>query len=225
MAILTKPFYDLDEVCTQWGLNERDLTAFVLSGDLTLSATVAGLRVVYGYFECIDVDEVIRIPEGRRVIIGTANLERDDAWTVLRKGNHGITQLQAPDDKFIEIDNHASGGVHVVDRDDLVVRREEMERFAAVHLAGAAAREEYAPRRGAPQKYDWDRFWTEVCRRVHEEGVPATQGEFVRLMLDWFGKNDMAEPDQSTVKKKLSPLWRQIAPREIEAPIVRSKRA
>ncbi len=213
MAVLHKPFYALDEVCDQWGISERDLTAFALSGELTLSATVAGLRVVYGYYEQADLHDWVRIPEGQHHIIGTIDLRRDDAWTVLREGSCAITRLKAPDGEFLEITESGAGSCHVVGRDDLVVRRAEIERFAAAHLGNAGKAQPSASRqRGAPPRYDWDGFWVEVCRRVHEEGVPETQGQLVRLMLDWFAETGRRIPDASTVKKKLSPLWQLLGP-------------
>lgn len=227
MPVLNKPFYELDEVCARFGLEERDLHAFVLSGDLTLSATVAGLRVIHGSVEWIDVGDCVRVPDGRQHIIGTIDLLRDDAWTILRDGTKEITSLKAEKDRYIDID---AGwvGTYTVWRSDLVICRAELQRFAGEYLENSAEQErsESGPvRRGAPQKYDWDRFWVEVCRRVFEDGVPATQGEFVRLMLDWFGETGASVPDHSTVKKKLSPLWRQIAPREDEPPLEQRHRA
>lgn len=215
MAILHKPFYALDEICGQWGISERDLTAFVLSGELTLSATVAGLRVIYGMIEQVDRQDWVRIPEGRRAIIGTIDLRRDDAWMVLREGSHEVTELKAPDGEYLQIDDDLSNGRHTVHRDDLVVCRAEIDRFAAVQLTGAnpaPATASESARRGAPPRFDWDGFWVEVCRRVHEEGVPETQGQLVRLMLDWFSETGRGVPDPSTVKKKLKPLWRLLAP-------------
>jgi hypothetical protein len=221
MGVKRKPFYDLDEVCALLGMSERDLTAFVLSGELTLSAAVAGLHVVYGTFEEIDVHEWHRIPEGRRYIIGTVDLRRDDAWMVLREGSHEITQLKAPEGEYVDIDDWHSNASHTVHRDDLVVCRAEIERFAAAHLEPAEVQGTTAQqpaRRGAPPRYDWDGFWVEVCRRVHEEGVPATQGELIRLMLDWFTETGRRLPDASTLKKKLSPLWRLLAPQDANLP-------
>jgi hypothetical protein len=60
-------------------------------------------------------------------------------------------------------------------------------------------------------KYDWDAFWREVARSILFDGVPESQAAFVRRMLDWFDTRGEA-PDPSTIKKKLSPLWRDIAP-------------
>ena len=60
-------------------------------------------------------------------------------------------------------------------------------------------------------KYDWDAFWREVSRSILFGGVPESQAAFVRRMVDWFDSRG-EHPDPSTIKKKLSPLWRDIAP-------------
>lgn len=228
MPVLDKPFYDLDEICSCWGITQRDLTAFVLAGELTLSATVAGLRVIYGTVEEVDINQWEMIPDGHRFIIGTVDMLRDDAWMVLREGSHEIVRLKAPDGEYVTIDDHHCDSRHIVRRDDLVVCRAEVDRFEAAHpelatIAGKAGSADRAhdqgeaggvrsgqSRPGAPQRYDWDGFWVEVCRRIYEDGVPETQGELVRLMLDWFGESGRCVPDTSTLKKKISPLWGQI---------------
>ena len=51
MSKLRKPFYHIDELLARWEMTERDITAFVLADELTLSATVAGIRIQYGSFE------------------------------------------------------------------------------------------------------------------------------------------------------------------------------
>jgi len=42
------------------------------------------------------------------------------------------------------------------------------------------------------------------------EGVPATQVEFVSRMSDWFSAQGQTCPDDSTIKKKLKPLWQRL---------------
>jgi len=62
-------------------------------------------------------------------------------------------------------------------------------------------------RRGRPTQHDWDGFWIEVCRRIHEEGIPKTQSELVRNVHDWFiGQRDESI-DQRTIEKKISDLF------------------
>ncbi|NJN36603.1 MAG: hypothetical protein HC794_05515 [Nitrospiraceae bacterium] len=44
---------------------------------------------------------------------------------------------------------------------------------------------------GAPPKHDWDAFAGAIARRVHDHGMPVSQGELVRDMMDWFaGRED-----------------------------------
>ena len=59
---------------------------------------------------------------------------------------------------------------------------------------------------GAPARYDWNAFAGAVARRVHDEGMPASQGELVRDMLDWFAASG-AVPDESTVRRRVQALW------------------
>ena len=70
----------------------------------------------------------------------------------------------------------------------------------------AAARK----RGGRPTQYDWDAFWIDVCRRVHEHGLPKTQKRLVEKMLLWFAKRGDENIDERTVAKKISKLYKEI---------------
>ena len=63
------------------------------------------------------------------------------------------------------------------------------------------------PSPGAPPRFDWNAFAGAVARRVHDEGMPASQGELIRDMLDWFGATFGAVPDESTVRRQVQALW------------------
>src|SRR4051794_36487282 len=105
MGKLRKPFYHLDELLTRWDMTEWDVTAFVLSDELTLSATIAGLRILFGRIDSDNLHDYFRIPEGSRFVIGTVELAREDAWRVLRDGSWTITSVKAPPDCFADIDD------------------------------------------------------------------------------------------------------------------------
>jgi hypothetical protein len=68
-----------------------------------------------------------------------------------------------------------------------------------------------APGPGRPLRYDWDTFYAALARRVHDYGIPASQAELVRDMLDWFDKRDESAPDESTIRKKASVIWRELS--------------
>ncbi len=67
-------------------------------------------------------------------------------------------------------------------------------------------------RGGRPLQHDWDAFGVEVCRRVHEDGLPETQAELVDGMLDWFMDRGDESIDASTIKKKISKLFGALRP-------------
>jgi hypothetical protein len=205
---LRKPFYHLDEMLTRWGMTERDIAAFVLADELTVSATVSGLRIEYGTFEECGDEGCFRIPEGTRFTIGTVELAHDDAWRILREGSWAITSLKSEPGRYQNIDGPNWGNKHQVQRDDLVICRAEIERFEQAQ--GLLIEAEAPIRRGAPSQFDWDAFWVEVCRGVHADGLPVTQNELVGRMAAWFELNHKKAPDESTIKKKLKPLWRQL---------------
>ncbi len=65
-------------------------------------------------------------------------------------------------------------------------------------------------RGGRPTQHDWDAFWIEVCRRVHEDGVPKIRKRLVEEMLVWFADRGDESIDERTVAKKISKLCKEI---------------
>jgi len=195
MPNLRKPFYHIDEVLERWSMAERDVMSFVLSGALTVSATVAGLRVTYGICRPSASGVTDRIASSHRCIIGIVPLQPCDAWRVMRQGEFPITALQAPAEEFAMIDNAAGNNQHVVGKSDLVISHEELIRFEKANPALADhAGSEDGTRRGAPSKYEWDDIWVELCQQV------AT----------WLEAQGKPVPDDSTIKKKIRPLWQRL---------------
>ena len=49
-------------------------------------------------------------------------------------------------------------------------------------------------------------------RRVHDHGMPVSQGELLRNMMYWFtGREDFSSPDEQAVRLKFSAIWKQLA--------------
>lgn len=99
----------------------------------------------------------------------------------------------------------------------VLIARTEAERFEREHglFGHLSAGNERHPvkvseiplgQSGAPARYDWNAFAGAVARRIHDEGMPASQGELVRDMLDWFAASG-AVPDESTVRRRVQALW------------------
>ena len=213
MTYLPKPFYHIDEVLERWSMSERDVMSFVLSGALTVSATVAGLRVTFGLCRASATGASDRLATGHRYVIGLVPLQSCDAWRVLRQGEFAITSLKAPVDEFAMIDNAAGNNQHVLEKSDLVIPHDELVSFEKVNpaLAGQALTEA-GNRRGAPSRYDWDDIWVELCAMIFLEGLPETQAELVQQIAVWLESQGKRVPDDSTIKKKIRPLWQRLRP-------------
>jgi len=208
---LRKPFYRVDEVLECWSMSERDIMSFVLSGALTVSASVARLRVTYGICRQSTAGVTDRILSSHRYIIGIVPLQGCDAWRVMRQGEFAITALQTPADEFAMIDNSAGHNQHVVGKSDLVISHEELICFEKANpaLAGQAEAVD-GNRRGAPSRYQWDDIWVELCAMIFLDGLPETQIELVQHIARWLEAQGKPVPDDSTIKKKIKPLWQRL---------------
>lgn len=216
---IRKPFYRIDEICTRWNLMRPDVAAFALGGELQVSVAVARLPVEIGLWEHTPDGDRFQIPSARRIISGLVDLLPEDAWRVLEAGTQTVNWLKAPEGEYIEPTlNSASDNGLTVDPRDLAISHAELERFQDLHglvqpptISGniSAIFASTMPR-GAVPRFDWDGFWREVARSLLFEGVPESQAALVRRMEIWFAARNQ-QPDTSTLKKKLSPLWREVA--------------
>ena len=217
-----KPYYELTELCTTWSLSLGDIAPYVLERELTLSVAVAGRRV-----DAYEMDEdkhgQFSIPIGPRWIIGTMDLSRTDAWTVLRQGSGEIGSFWSLEGERLDLpDVDGEARTMSVDCASLVVRLAEKERFeeaqgltqlnAPPHSSEAPAS---SPRsRGAPPKYDWEGCWCELAVSIHDAGVPATQAEWLEMLRNWFisrmGPDNI--PSDSSIKLRLSQIWPRVKP-------------
>lgn len=209
MPLPPKPFLRLDEVCRRWGVTIDDIADYAFANSLILSARVIDARMEVGFYEG-DVGMWQRVPEKTRRLTGTPDLYVQDAWAILKTGRAMVSSFR-PDRADHFMDAADDDGIPL-EVEDIVIRLDEVERFESEGrgTASVTVLPPSAAPRGKPPRYDWDAFWVEVCRRVHDEGLPSTQAVLVRHMLDWFAANGGAVPDDSTIKKKVAPLWRAL---------------
>ncbi len=104
----------------------------------------------------------------------------------------------------------------------MIILRREFERFERAwglfdaNAADIGAKVSNQAKRpagpGAPPKHDWDAFAGSSARRMRDRGMPVSQGELVRDMMDWFaGREDFPPPDERTVRRKVSAIWKELA--------------
>ena len=219
-----KPFYGLAELCERWSLSEADIAAYALEGELTLSIAAGGLRVETSDIEEDAVGQPFSVPTGTRWIVGTMDISCVDAWSVLRNGSQAISRFYGLKGEMLDLpEEDDERGTMLVERQALVVRRVEMERFQEVQGLGAAVAMTGAPAggprremsRGAPIKYEWETCWCEtIALRIYDPGPPSTQAEWVRIIQDWFANRYGPDnvPSESSIKLRLSKIWRHVKP-------------
>lgn len=205
MPLPPRPFHILNDVAVRWSVLPIEIASWATDGLLALSAalppiTVASSRMISDILEIAgsDVLPLFR-PDGARmesVSIRRVRSLGETEWQWIAKPPKGIT-ITAP---------------------EVLVTRAEVERFERQHdLWTSPAPREIKPTErperhravspGAPPQYDWNAFTGAVARRVHDEGMPASQGELIRDMLDWFGATFGSVPDESTVRRRVQGLW------------------
>jgi hypothetical protein len=201
-----RSFYSLAEIAARWSVTSFDLVGWCTDGLLALSIALppvkAGAETVSGL---VDVDGPHVFPLFRRDGASSATV----AIRQVRSSEHGLRWITEP-----------AEGV-VITPADVLVRRGEVERFEEQHgifggvvrpsgTAESPARPRGGP--GVPPRYDWDAFYGALARRIHEHGIPVTQAELVRDMLNWFEQRDIDHaPDESTIKRKIKAVWQELS--------------
>ena len=152
-----------------------------------------------------------RVCDGRHSLSGVYQVFGYDVWPAFTGESTVIRRLRADEaGAFIEIEEPA-GGLEI-GLADLVITREERERFEAAHgLNGAVATRPGVSRPAGPgrlPRHDWDGFWISVCTYIHDNGWPETQAALVRNLMDRLDGYSNDAPDESTVRKKVSRLWK-----------------
>ncbi len=70
-------------------------------------------------------------------------------------------------------------------------------------------------RGGRPQEYDWNSFAAELVYRANQpDGLPETPAELVRDMLAWFQTEFGREPAESSVRERISKIYKYMAERK-----------
>jgi hypothetical protein len=214
--VIRKPYYGIEEVCQRWEISQTDLAGFVIEQEIALAAVVPRVRVQFGTIEYDDDGQSHKMLEGCKYLSGAVDLLPLDGWYTLTTDFHPIHSFKSENGTYMDIVlERFDSSAFSVHRSQLVVRHAELTRFEAAQAAMEATppimQTLAAPQlagRGAPAKYKWDDFYCALAVMTHADGVPETQTELIRRMMDWFAKQNLY-PDPTTVKRKVAIFWRQ----------------
>jgi hypothetical protein len=207
MLLPPRAFQPLHEVAIRWSVKPLDIIGWAIDGRIALSAALPLVetnpkRPVQGLVEICaqDVFDLFGAEAGKKASVRIQRFRR--------RASGRWERIVAPPE-----------GVPLK-RSGVIITRKEIERFERDdHQYGSASESAEKARHtailgltpisrpGAPPRYNWDAFAGAVARRVHDEGMPASQGELIRDMLDWFATTVGAVPDESTVRRRVQALW------------------
>lgn len=206
MSLPPRSFHSITEVAIRWSVTPFDVVGWCTDGLLALSIALPPVKAGPSetFSGLVDVEGAHVLPLFRRDGAPSATV--------------AIRWVKGEDRELRGITEPAEGVM--ITAADVLVRRAEVDRFEERHglfngprSAGGGNDNRPAARRGGPgvpPRYDWDGFYGALARRIHDHGIPPTQAELVREMLDWFGHREEA-PDESTVRRKIAIVWRELS--------------
>ena len=211
MPLPRRTLFTLTEIARRWGVGVHDLGCYAIEETLHLSTVVNGVDADIGHYVDGEDGDAVRVCERRCRLAGVHRVFGYDVWPAFTGERAVVRRLRADEaGAFIEIEEPA-GGLEV-GLADLVIARTERERFEAAHgLNGMAAARPAVSRAAGPgrlPRHDWDGFWIAVCTYIHDNGWPETQAALVRNLMDELDGYSNDAPDESTVRKKVSRLWK-----------------
>jgi len=205
MPLPPRPFHSLSDIAIRWGVMPIDIVGWAADGLLALSIAVLPTKTASSRILC-DLVEI--------AAIDVLPLFRPNG---ARSENVTIQRARAKGEADWEWLGEPTGGI-VITSPDVLITRAEIEHFERAHglQTGGDGQEMQVLRRrlpgpGAPPRYNWDMFFAALTRRIFVQGLPPTQAELVREMLDWFqAEGGDQTPDESTVRRKVATIWREL---------------
>ncbi len=200
-----RSFLTVTDTAIRWQVPALDIAGWAIDGEIALSAVLptvetADKQIASGIVE-IDGADVVTLfrrdgASRKPALVRRFRRSKKTEWEWIARPTDGVAVTAA----------------------DVIILRKEFERcerawglFDAVVADNAAKGSSPAKRQagpGAPPKHDWDAFAGAIARRVHDHGIPTSQGELVRDMMNWFaiGKKEQL-PDERTVRRKVAAIW------------------
>ncbi|WP_322895636.1 MULTISPECIES: hypothetical protein [unclassified Yoonia] len=193
MALPPRVYFTLHEAAARW--------------DCTL-ADIAGWASVGRFDICTAIPPVAR---GRQIIAGYVVVSVTDIMQMFRRCGTGPTKstlrrIRPRDhDEWVMITD--SPGIKVT-LADLLIMADEVRRFETE----CDLLRRPASHIGSTARYDWEGMYITLMVRIHDQGLPATQAEWVGEVQEWFVAHDDGGevPDERTIRRRLTPIWKAL---------------
>ena len=187
-------FYSIYEIAVRWGCSPADVAGWAAAGHLQVLAGIppvsCGDETVAGLVE-VPIAELM--PMFRR--IGPSD-EQARLRRVMPPGSKTWLKVTDPPDGVL------------IRSSDLLLSAGSLQQFEEERDLLRRP----ASTIGASPRYDWDAMYAWLTWFLFEKGVPDTQTALIALVQDWFVQNSKSGevPDESTIRKRLTSLWRKL---------------
>jgi hypothetical protein len=192
MGLPQRVFYTIHEAAARWGCTVSDIAGWSGMGALKI---VTGIQPV----ECAD-----------KRASGLVQIQPMDILPIFRRCGTGPQSAHLHRIRLLEENewlyiSAPEAGV-MVSIGDVMILGEDVQIFEDAHnlfgriTEGAGLSEE--------GDYDWPAMNVEITRRVFEEGLPASQNEWIRELQDWFAARSEggAFPDERSIRRRVKPI-------------------
>jgi hypothetical protein len=192
MPLPNRLWFTLHEAAARWGCSIADIAAWADAGMFRI---ITGIPPVSCKAE---------------IVAGKVALAPMDLLPLFRRCGSGPTQWligrvqPAGRDEWVYITDPAGGmPVAVV---DMLIASDDVQRFEETHNIFGGDTGRAGP--GDESDYDWAAMNVEITRRVFEDGLPASQAEWIRELQDWFAarSEDGTFPDERSIRRRLKPI-------------------
>lgn len=193
MALPPRVHFTLHEAAARW--------------DCTL-ADIAGWASV-GRFDIVTA--IPPMTRGRQIVAGYVVVSVTDIMQMFRRCGTGpskslLRRVRPRDqDEWIMIADPAGIEVTLA---DLLIMADEVRRFET----DCDLLRRPASHIGSTARYDWEGMYITLMVRIHDQGLPATQAEWLGEVQEWFvATGDGSEvPDERTIRRRLTPIWKAL---------------
>jgi hypothetical protein len=171
-------------------------------------ADIAGWASV-GRFDIVTA--IPPVPRGRQIVAGYVVVSVTDIMQMFRRCGTGptksILRRVRPRDEEEWMMITYPAGIEVT-LADLLIMADDVRRFEA----DCDLLRRPASHIGSTARYDWEGMYITLMVRIHDQGLPATQAEWLGEVQEWFVANgDGSEvPDERTIRRRLTPIWKAL---------------
>lgn len=194
MSLPPRAFFSVTEVSARWGCTVADVAGWAVNDHLTLVTSIAsvicGKQLVAGIV-AVSAADMMRMfrrhaPSEKKCRVFRVRPQGSADWQYITEPADGV----------------------LVKLNDLMLMADEVQQFEddrdLLRRPSAST--------GATPRYDWEGAIVMLFRRINERGLPATQGELIGEVQDWFAETSPTGeiPEESTTRKKIAPIWRAL---------------